>query len=125
MTNYKIHISAFSLAAVLGLPDDAPAAALRCARVLVLDDVANWIEARVASGLIPELDSAEIDEGGAVNVDWDQDLEGISIPTDELDEEGLLRLRKRLVQAIGDCFIHHGREVVRQPSLDDIEAIAI
>ena len=124
MTNYKIHISAHSLAAVLGLPDDAPAAALRCARVMALDDVANWIEGSVYEGLIPELYAAA-GYGTVVNVDWDQDLEGISIPTDELDEEGLLRLRKRLVQAIGDCFIHHGREVVRQPSLDDIEAIAI
>ena len=124
MTNYKIHISAFSLAAVLGLPDDAPAAALRCARVMALDDVANWIEGSVYRDLIPELYAAA-GYGTVVNVDWDQDLEGISIPTDELDEEGLLRLRNRLVQAIGDCFIHHGREVVRQPSLDDIEAIAI
>ena len=124
MTNYKIHISAQSLAAVLGLPDDAPAAALRCARVMALDDVANWIEGSVYRDLIPELYAAA-GYGTVVNVDWDQDLEGISIPTDELDEEGLLRLRKRLVQAIGDCFIHHGREVVRQPSLDDIEAIAI
>ena len=124
MTNYKIHISAFSLAAVLGLPDDAPAAALRCARVMALDDVANWIEGSVYRDLIPELYAAA-GYGTVVNVDWDGDLEGISIPTDELDEEGLLRLRKRLVQAIGDCFIHHGREVVRQPSLDDIGIIAI
>ena len=124
MTNYKIHISAFSLAAVLGLPDDAPAAALRCARVMALDDVANWIEGSVYQSLIPELDGAA-GYGTVVNVDWDQDLEGISIPTDELDEESILRLRNRLVQAIGDCFIHHGREVVRQPSLDDIGIIAI
>jgi len=118
MTKYRIDISAQSLASVLGLElqggDDVtnPLAA-----------VGNWIEARVYEGLIPELDSAEIDEGGAVNMNWDS--EGISIWTDELDEEGLLRLRKRLVQAIGDCFIHHGREVVRQPSLDDIGIIAI